>query len=172
VFTSLERRPAFSLNEAANQTLTNRQFGMQLRVRGRAAADRQTLLGWEGGFSWSSDLVDLWAGDKYLMFGMRVAKILKPGMLYSEGGDDDDDGSNQKGVNLRTLFGKKKKEETKSPAAPVPANVSFLSTDFQQVKFDGGQMVRENEWPSSVFRGARIRIPRKPSICSSSRYFD
>lgn len=155
LFTSFDRRPAFCLNEAANQALTNRQFGMELRVRARPAAEGQTRLDWVGNFSWSSDLIDLWAGDKYLMFGMRVAKLLKPGMIFSDNGDDDGDDSNQKGVNLRALFGKKKKEE--KPAAGAPASSSFQGVDFQTVKLDGGELVSENHLVILSFPGRQDR---------------
>jgi hypothetical protein len=133
-FHSLERRPAFSLDSAVNQGLTNRQFGITLRVGAEAAANRQVSMQWDGTFSWSSQLVDLWAGDKYLMFGMRLAKFLKPGMVYTEYDNPDD--AEQSGVNLRSLFGKKSKEEKakEEKAKAAPASVSFLELDLEANK--------------------------------------
>ena len=156
-FRSLERRPAFSLDAAVNQGLTNRQFGMMLRIGAEAATNRQVFLHWDGTFSWSSQLVDLWAGDKYLMFGMRLAKFLKPGMVYTEYDNPDD--AEQSGINLRSLFGKKSKEEKakeeKAKAAAATPNVSFLELDLEEIKLDGKQILKENELAILNFPGRK-----------------
>ncbi len=140
-FHSLERRPAFSLAPTSNGSVTTREFGLQLRLRARPETNQQIHLEWEGSFSWSNDLINLWAGDKYLMFGMTAAKLLKPGLVFTEGGEDEDE-PEQKGINLRSLFGKKKEAKKPEPAA---ANVSFLDTDFQQVTLVGQQQLPSRE---------------------------
>ncbi len=100
-FVSHERRPAFSLDPAANADLTNRFFGLDLAVKAAPLRDGQARVDWEGTFSWSPTLIDQWAGEKYLLFGMRVASILKPGSVY--GTKDDDDTDSGDGINLRKL---------------------------------------------------------------------
>jgi hypothetical protein len=137
LFDSLERRPAFSLVPDAESLYTNRQFGLHLQVRARPETNQQIHLEWEGNFSWSDDLIKFWSADKFLTFGMSVAKILKPGAVFTEGGEDDEE---QSGINLRSLFGKKKKEKKEDEETNTPTNnVSFLDVDFQQVALDGKQ---------------------------------
>ncbi len=140
-FQAQDARPAFSLDEEVNDTLTNRQFGLTLRVQARPAAAQQVELEWEGNFSWSPDLIDRWAGDKYLLFGMRLAKLLKPGMVYEEGDAGDED-SNSTGVNLRTLFRKKKPAEKKPEtvkAHEALSGNSFILAEREEVPLRGQQ---------------------------------
>lgn len=142
-FNSLDRRPAFSLNEAGNQSLTNIQFGMTLRIRARPEPNNSIALRWEGSFAWSSQLIDMWAGDKYLMFGMRVAKLLKPGLLYTESDDDEDSGAG-KGINIGGLFKKKAKAEKKDAAPPV-LDLSYLDKDRHVLPMTGQRSVAPDE---------------------------
>jgi hypothetical protein len=100
-FLSLERKPAFSLNPEANAELTNRFFGLDLTVKTALQRGGYVRLEWDGNFSWSPTLIDQWAGEKYLLFGMRVASILKPGSVYET--KDDDDTDSGEGINLRAL---------------------------------------------------------------------
>ena len=145
-FDATEERIAFSLTPEEETALTNRQFGLELNLRAKWEINQPIQLEWNGSFSWSNDLLNLWAGEKYLMFGMSVAKVLKPGLLFTEGGEDEDE-PEQTGVNLRALFGKKKeaKKEEPVPAAEAETNVSFLDTDFQKVPLTGKQSVRSGE---------------------------
>ena len=136
-FDSAERRPAFSLHAAANASLTNRQFGLHLRVAARPAAGGRAELEWDGQFSWSPDLIDGWAGEKYLLFGMRVASVLKPGSVYSD--DDDDEG---RGINIGGLFKKKPKEPKPASVAP---DLSFLIAERREVALRGHQLAQPEE---------------------------
>lgn len=136
LYDALERRPAFSLIPDDESPYTNRQFGLHLQLGAKPETNQQIHLEWTGTFSWSNDLIKFWSADKFLTFGMSVAKILKPGAVFTEGGDDDE--QEQSGINLRSLFGKKKpqKKETEETAAKTNS-VSFLDVDFQQVTLDG-----------------------------------
>ena len=125
-FYSVERKPAFSMDSAANAELTNRFFGLDLAMKARLVGGEQSRLDWEGNFSWSPTLIDPWAGEKYLLFGMRVASILKPGSVYET--KDDDDTDSGEGINLRKLgstFGslfKRKPKNLKDAAEQLKAN--------------------------------------------------
>jgi hypothetical protein len=156
-FDSLDRRPAFSMDPKLNGTLTNRQFGMQLEVRGMALTNGLVVMAWNGQFSWSSELLDLWAGEKFLMFGMRVAKLINPAMVYDTY-DENEDEEPAQGVNLRSLFKKKeKKGGAKKDAAPAPSQevvqVSYLNTEIQQVRLNGTEFLRANEFSIFQYNG-------------------
>ena len=141
IFDSVERRPAFSTSAVLNQTLTNREFGLRLTLKARPLLDGRTELDWQGRFLWSSDLLNAWAGEKYLVFGMRVAQFLRPGLFYYQSDDDDED--ERAGVNLRSLFGKKKKEEP-PPKSKVP-DISFLSAEDRITPLNGKRPVKPGE---------------------------
>ncbi len=143
LYDSLERRPAFSLLPDGKSSFTNRVFGLALRLRVHSETTDRAQLEWDGTFSWSNDLIKLWAGDKYLTFGMSLAKVLKPGAVFTEGGDDDE--PEQSGINLRSLFGKKKKENQPAEEKKEVANASFLDTDFHEIKLDGKREVDSQE---------------------------
>ncbi len=143
-FDAVEERPSFSLVTGKETTLTNRQFGLKLDLRAKWEINGAIQLEWDGNFSWSNELLNLWVGDKYLMFGMSVAKILKPGLLFTEGGEDEDE-PEQTGVNLRALFGKKKEVKKEEPVSATITNVSFLDTDFQSIALIGKQQVQSGE---------------------------
>ena len=125
-FYSVERKPAFSMDAAANAELTNRFFGLDLPMKARLVRGDQIRLDWEGNFSWSPTLIDQWAGEKYLLFGMRVASILKPGSVYET--KDDDDTDSGEGINLRKLGSslgslfKRKPKNLQDAAEQVKAN--------------------------------------------------
>ena len=125
-FYSVERKPAFSMDSAANAELTNRFFGLDLAMKARLVRGEQIRLDWDGNFSWSPTLIDQWAGEKYLLFGMRVASILKPGSVYET--KDDDDTDSGEGINLRKLGSslgslfKRKPKNLKDAAEQVKAN--------------------------------------------------
>ena len=138
VFDSVERRPAFSTDATQNQALTNREFGLRLTLNARRLLDNTTELRWEGRFMWSSDLLNSWAGEKYLVFGMRVAQLIRPGLFYYQSDDPDDD--DRAGINLRALFGKKKDPPPK--AAP---DISFLSAQDREAPLTGQRPVKSGE---------------------------
>ena len=138
VFDSVERRPAFSTDATQNQNLTNREFGLRLTLNARRLLDNTTELRWEGRFMWSSDLLNSWAGEKYLVFGMRVAQLIRPGLFYYQSDDPDDD--DRAGINLRSLFGKKK-----DPPAKTAPDISFLSTQNREIPLIGQRSVKSGE---------------------------
>ena len=158
VYDSLESRPAFQLVSNSDAFYTNRQFGLHLQLRAYAETNREIGLAWEGSFSWSSDLIHLWSADKFLTFGMSVAKVLKPGMVFTEGGDDD--APEQSGINLGSLFGKRKKEAAPPAAAPT-TNVSFLNVDFQKVILDGKQNLKSKELAVLRYESPRGKQPNE-----------
>lgn len=139
VFDSVERRPAFSTHAALNQNLTNREFGLRLTLKVRPLVDGRTELNWSGRFMWSSDLLNAWAGEKYLVFGMRVAQLIRPGLFYYQSDDDDED--DRAGINLRALFGKKKEPPPKSA---VP-DISFLSAEDREIALFGQRAIKPGE---------------------------
>lgn len=141
-FNSTERRPAFSLDADTNRSLTNREFGLRLEIAAHTAPDHRTQLDWNGNFSWSPNLMDAWAGEKYLMFGMRVAKLIKPGSVYSE---DDDDGG--QGINIGSLFKRKPKEPKESKA---PVDISFIEIERRDIDLKGRSIVSPGELTISV----------------------
>ena len=140
VFDSVERRPAFSTVASQNQNLTNREFGLRLTLKARPLVDGTTELDWQGRFMWSSDLLNAWTGEKYLVFGMKVAQFMRPGLFYyvSEDGDDDEPA----GLNLRALFGKKK---TVPPAKSAVPDISFLSAEDREIPLSGQRPVKPGE---------------------------
>ena len=125
-FLSQERKPAFALDPAANAGITNRFFGLDLAVKAGSLRGGAVRLEWDGAFSWSPTLIDQWAGEKYLLFGMRVASILKPGSVYET--KDDDDTDSGEGINLRKLGSqlgslfKRKPKNVKDAAEQLKAN--------------------------------------------------
>ncbi len=133
-FDSTERRPAFSLDADTNHSLTNREFGLRLQISAQGSTDQRLALDWTGNFSWSPNLLDAWAGEKYLLFGMKVAKLLKPGSVYS----DDEDEEERSGINIGSFF-KKKPKETKTTNAPPEA--SFLGIERHEADLKGHQLV-------------------------------
>jgi hypothetical protein len=139
VFDSVERRPAFATQAELNQTLTNREFGLRLTLQARPLVDGRMELNWQGRFRWSSDLLNSWAGEKYLVFGMRVAQLIRPGLFYYQSEDDDED--DRAGINLRALFGKKK---APPPKAAVP-DISFLSAEDREIPLRGQRPVLPGE---------------------------
>ena len=138
-FDSVERRPAFSTRESLNNTLTNREFGLRLRVKPRPLVTGATELDWQGRFSWSSDLLNAWAGEKYLVFGMRVAQLLRPGVFYYQSEDPDED--DRAGIDLRALFGKRKAP----PAKESVPDISFLSAEDREIALSGSRPVKPGE---------------------------
>ena len=136
VFDSVERRPAFSTQGSLNQNLTNREFGLRLTVKARPLVAGATELDWQGRFSWSSDLLNAWSGEKYLVFGMRVAQLIRPGLFYYESEDEDED--DRAGINLRALFGRKK---APPPKQTVP-DISFLSAEDREIALSGQRPVK------------------------------
>ncbi len=138
-FDSVERRPAFSTNERLNHSLTNREFGLRLHLRARPLVDGTTELDWQGRFSWSSDLLNAWAGEKYLVFGMRVAQLVRPGLFYYQSEDPDED--DRAGIDLRALFGRKK---AAPPKETVP-DISFLSAEDREIALSGQRPVKPGE---------------------------
>lgn len=139
VFDSVERRPAFSTHTALNQNLTNREFGLRLTLKVRPLVDRTTELNWSGRFMWSADLLNAWAGEKYLVFGMKVAQFARPGLFYYQSDDPDED--EPAGLNLRALFGKKKA----APAKEVVPDISFLSAEDREIPLSGQRAVKPGE---------------------------
>lgn len=137
-FNSTERRPAFSLDADTNRSLTNREFGLRLEISAHTSPDKHLQLDWNGDFSWSPNLIDAWAGEKYLLFGMRVAKLIKPGSVYSE----DDDGEEGQGINIGGLFKRKPKEikETKPPP-----DISFLAIERRIANLKGRALTAPGE---------------------------
>lgn len=140
-FDSVERRPAFFTKAEANQTLTNREFGLRLTLTAIPLADGRIELDWQGRFMWSSDLLNAWAGEKYLVFGMKVAQFARPGLFYYQSDDPDED--EPAGINLRALFGKKKKAEP-PPKSAVP-DISFLSLEDREIPLSGQRPVKSGE---------------------------
>ncbi|MEQ2006339.1 MAG: hypothetical protein ABMA26_06045 [Limisphaerales bacterium] len=158
VFDSLERRPAFSTAAEQNQTLTNREFGLRLTLKARPLVDGRTELDWQGRFIWSSDLLNAWAGEKYLVFGMKVAQFVRPGLFYYQSEDPDDD--EPAGLNLRALFGKKKKEEP-PPKSAVP-DISYLSAEDREIPLSGQRPVKPGEL--IVISTPTGRDPKQPEF--------
>ncbi len=140
-FDSVERRPAFSTQAAANQALTNREFGLRLTLKTRPLVDGRTELDWQGRFLWSSDLLNSWAGEKYLVFGMRVAQLARPGLFYYQSDDPDED--DRPGLNLRGLFSKKKKDEP--PPKSAAPDISFLALENREIPLSGRRPVKPGE---------------------------
>lgn len=138
-FDSVERRPAFSTHTSLNHSLTNREFGLRLQLKARPLVDGTTELDWQGRFMWSSDLLNSWAGERYLVFGMRVAQLIRPGLFYYQSEDEDEDA--QAGINLRALFGKKKT----APAKETVPDISFLSADDREIALSGQRPVKPGE---------------------------
>ena len=138
-FDSVERRPAFSTHTNLNHSLTNREFGLRLQLKARSLVDGTTELDWQGRFMWSSDLLNTWAGERYLVFGMRVAQLIRPGLFYYQSEDDDEDA--QAGINLRALFGKKKT----APAKETVPDISFLSAEDREIALSGQRPVKPGE---------------------------
>ena len=145
-FDSAERRPAFSLDAAVNHTLTNREFGLHLKVAVMPVGGERMELNWSGSFSWAPGLIDQWAGEKYLLFGMKVAAILKPGAVYQEGDDDED--SAPRGVNIGGLFKRKPKATN---AVTVASEVSFLVAERREVPLAGKQIAHPDQLVVSLF---------------------
>ena len=145
-FDSAERRPAFSLDAAVNHTLTNREFGLHLKVAVMPAGGERVELNWSGSFSWAPGLIDQWAGEKYLLFGMRVAAFLKPGAVYQEGDDDED--AAPRGVNIGGLFKRKTKATN---VVTVASEVSFLVAERREVPLAGKQIARPEQLVVSLF---------------------
>lgn len=143
-FNSTERRPAFSLDAATNQSLTNREFGLRMEITAHSTAEQKIQLDWKGNFSWSPNLIDSWAGEKYLLFGMRVAKLIKPGSVYSE--DDDSDEGGQ-GINIGGLFKRKPKETKEAKASP---DISFITIERRDIELKGRSTVAPGELIVSV----------------------
>lgn len=139
VFDSVERRPAFSTSAELNQSLTNREFGLRLTLKARPLTDGHTELDWQGRFMWSSDLLNAWAGEKYLVFGMKVAQFARPGLFYYQSDDPDED--EPAGLNLRSLFGKKKA----APAKEIVPDISFLSAEDREIPLSGQRPVKPGE---------------------------
>lgn len=156
VFDSVERRPAFATQAELNQTLTNREFGLRLTLRARPLVDGRTELDWQGRFMWSSDLLNAWSGEKYLVFGMRVAQFIRPGLFYYQSDEDDED--DRAGLNLRALFGKKK---TPPPKAAVP-DISFLSAEDRKIPLSGQRPVKPGELV--VLATATSLDPKQPEF--------
>lgn len=158
-FDSAERRPAFSLERAVNQTLTNREFGLHLKVAVMPVGGERSELTWTGSFSWSPGLIDQWAGEKYLLFGMKVAAILKPGAVYEEGGDEED--ATPRGVNIGGLFKRKPKATN---TVSVASEVSFLVAERREVPLAGKQIARPEQLVVSLF--PIVDDPKQPGfIC-------
>jgi hypothetical protein len=130
---STERRPAFSLDADTNQVLTNREFGLHLEISAHNTPDQRLLLDWNGNFSWSPDLMNTWAGEKYLLFGMKVAGLIKPGSVYS---DEDDEDAGQ-GINIGGLF----KRKPKKTEAKAPPDLSFLAVERRATDLKGRYVV-------------------------------
>ncbi len=145
-FDSAERRPAFSLRADVNHTLTNREFGLHLKVAVLPAGGERVELNWTGSFSWAPGLIDQWAGEKYLLFGMKVAAFLKPGAVYQEGDEDED--AAPRGVNLGGLFKRKPKATN---AVTVASEISFLVAERQEVPLKGRLVVQPGELVVSLF---------------------
>ena len=145
-FDSAERRPAFSLRADVNQSLTNREFGLHLKVAVLPAGGERVELNWTGSFSWAPGLIDQWAGEKYLLFGMKVAAFLKPGAVYQEG--DEDEEAAPRGVNLGGLFKRKPKETN---VVAVASEISFLVAERQEVPLKGRHLVQPGELVVSLF---------------------
>jgi hypothetical protein len=139
IFDSVERRPAFSTKAKLNQTLTNRAFGLRLTLKARPLVNGSVELKWNGDFTWSSDLLNAWSGEKYLVFGMRVAQFARPGLFYYEDADQGED--EPAGLNLRSLFGRKKEALPKS----VVPDISFLSADDRKIPLIGQRSVKPGE---------------------------
>jgi len=140
-FDSVERRPAFFTKAGANQSLTNREFGLRLTLKTRPLVDGRTELDWQGRFLWSSDLLNAWSGEKYLVFGMKVAQFARPGLFYYQSDDPDED--EPAGLNLRALFGKKKKEAP--PPKSVVPDISFLALEDREIPLSGQRPVKSGE---------------------------
>ncbi len=140
-FDSVERRPAFSTKADANQVLTNREFGLRLTLKTRPLVDGRTELNWQGRFLWSSDLLNSWAGEKYLVFGMKVAQLARPGLFYYQSDDPDED--DRPGINLRGLFSKKKKDEP--PPKSTAPDISFLALEDRAIPLSGQRALKAGE---------------------------
>ena len=138
-FDSVERRPAFSLHKELNQTLTNREFGLWLGLMVRPLAEKQVELNWNGRFMWSPDLLNAWAGEKYLVFGMRVAALLRPGLFYYESDNDEED--TPAGINIGALF----KRKSKTPPKEKVPDISFLSAEDREIPIAGSHAVGEGQ---------------------------
>lgn len=132
VFDSCDKRPAFSLDKATNDVLTNRVFGLSLRVQAERAANERVSVSWNGWFAWSPTILDAGVGEKFLQFGFKVAKLLKPGMVF-EDSDDEDDEESGPGINIGALFKKKKPPEKKALTAE---QISYLQADRQEVSLN------------------------------------
>lgn len=148
-FDSSERRPAFSLNPDVNHSLTNREFGLHLKVAALPVGGNRLELHWSGSFSWSPNLIDQWAGEKYLLFGMRVAALLQPGAVYEEGGEEDEDAA-PRGINIGGLFKKKPKVTNAAPVS-VATDISFLAAERQEVPLQGKQIAQPDELVTGIF---------------------
>lgn len=157
IFNSVERRPAFSTKAEANQALTNREFGLRLTLKTRPLVDGRTELDWQGRFLWSSDLLNSWAGEKYLVFGMKVAQFARPGLFYYQSDDPDED--DRPGLNLRGLFGKKKEEPPPKSAAP---DISFLTLEDREIPLSGQRPVKPGEL--IVLSTPTSRDPKQPEF--------
>ncbi|MDB6055753.1 MAG: hypothetical protein JWN25_3276 [Verrucomicrobiales bacterium] len=134
-FTSLEKRPNFTLGGAA--PAADNEYGIHLDLLVTNSAENVPEVRWQGDCVWSTDLINTWAGEKYLLFGMKLAKILKPGMVYTTtdpGSDDDVDEGN--GINIGKFFRKKKPEKKEEPPA-ADKNPSFIPADRQVLKWEG-----------------------------------
>lgn len=137
-FNSTEKRPVFSLDADTNRSLTNREFGLRLELIAHSKPDQRIQLDWIGEFSWSPQMLDAWVGEKYLLFGMRVAKLIKPGSVYS---DDEDEDAGQ-GINIGGLFKRKPKETKQTKAAP---DLSFIAIERRAINLKGRNLLKPGE---------------------------
>lgn len=146
VLRSLEIRPVFTLNEAANKTLTNRNFGLNLQVSPKLTSTNYIAYKLTGSFSWSPELLDYSASEKYIVLGFRLAGLIQPG-LVRETSDDEEADTEPSGINLRTLFSRKKNKE-KQPAEPAvkPVDLSWLETERREIQLDSTHFVPVDHW--------------------------
>lgn len=149
IFNSIEKRSAFWSTPKENRTSTNRSFGLTLSVQGSVVTNNVVDLNWTGNLCWSPQFLNTWAGDKYLMFGMKLAKFV-PGMSYTVDEEEEFDEDSGAGINLKKVFrSKKKKEEDKqkklAEQAKPPIDFSFIEAEERKVEITGKQSLNQNE---------------------------
>jgi hypothetical protein len=134
-FTSMEKRPNFTLGNSG--PVADNEYGVHMELILTNTLENFPEIRWQGDCVWSTDLINTWAGEKYLLFGMKLAKILKPGMVYTTSdptADDDVDEGN--GINVGKFF-RKKKVEKKEETPAIDKNPSFIPADRTALKWEG-----------------------------------
>ena len=145
-FHALENRPVFTVNSQANQALTNRNFGLLLLVEPTLTHSNYFALKLNGSFSWSPELLDHSISEKYIVLGFRLAGLIQPGLVRETSGDEEEE-AEPSGINLRTLFSRKKnKKAAEAQVAAKAPDLSWLDTERREIVFDATHYLPPDQW--------------------------